>query len=87
MQKLHDLRPGNNTGGLIHKKYVLFLCSSLNYQSLFVLMNPGSAVGKLNDGGRVGTHLLHLDPLGNLTTHDKSSIYQNNNDPNGQIVV
>ena len=39
-------------------------------------MNPGSAVGKLNDGDRVGTHLLYFDPLGNLITHDKSSIYQ-----------
>ena len=61
---------------LLTKKYVLFPFSALNHQSLFVLVNPGSAVVKLNDGDRVGTHLLHFDPLGNFTTHEKSSIYQ-----------
>ena len=60
---------------LFMEKYVLFPFSALNHQSLFVLVNPGSAIGKLNDGDCVGTHLLHCDLLGNLTTHDKSSIY------------
>ena len=61
---------------LFTKKYVMFPFSALNHQSLFVLVNPGSNVGKLNDGDCLGTHLLHFDPLGNLTTHDKSSIHR-----------
>ena len=61
---------------LFTKKYVLFPFSALNHQSFFVLVNPGSAVAKLNDVSLVGTHLLHFDPLGNLTVHDKSSICQ-----------
>ena len=41
-----------------------------------MLVNPGSAFGELNDGDCVRTHLLHFDPLGNLTTHGKSSIHR-----------
>ena len=61
---------------LFTKKYVLFPFSALNHQSFFVLVNPGSAVAKLNDVSLVGTHLLHFDPLGNLTVHEKSSMCQ-----------
>ena len=54
---------------LFMKKYLLFPFSALNHQSLFVLVNPGSVVGKLNDGDSVETHLLHFDLLVNPITY------------------